>query len=988
MKKRELFCLLLIIIFVFLAGFVISAPTHDHEGGIWVYNFSDDDGISSNSSVDVNTITEKLTLTNSSGGFDAPYNISGYAITTTIMPMSVAAWLNLTFDADVPTNTSVRIQVLDSDDCVFSDTLISGNSEGIASSPINLTPIRVDTIASYDSNAKAARLRILFNLTTNDTSVTPSVSNLNISWIVRRGDLNASTLANTSWPITSLHNSRKGRTNTSYHSTPLYPAVRWVRDAELTYGGHFSRWFNNTIFKKKFYGIIYNSSMGIVEWLDSKMLAIDRTNGSVLYSYEGHITPTVTEHTLSQDGTMYVVDSISDMLIAYDVSDFSVKWTYQFNWGYSTHQVLIDDNGMIYVLASCYDVDLYVFNPDGTVNWTLEIDPTDEKVIAYKFVLINNETLYFGTTIANETPYVPLNEGQLYAINLTNQSIQWNYSTGDISRPILGDDGVIYTASQESLSTYPAYEKHICAIYPNGSLKWERSQGVTSELWFPSYGWGSLREDGTFLTFIDKTNGGTYANQTIIEALNSSNGSLLWTNNMNSSLHKSIYEFTDDLGGFYITNSIEDNGSDYNTLNYYNSEGEIKWKLLQPPLFDTIYNIYGEFQGLMQDEDGKVYGEYISYDSNTSSWAVDFSLYPWTLSASIDADTYNPSNTITFTANTSMQEENPLSNHSNKMQVLMDNDDKVILSYNNTKSDGDTVWTGTYTLPESTLFGEHSFTLEASGAGIQTDITTDFDSPANLTNNTGINTTGIFNIIYQNTHSCSSADQCSGGYCVHGYCRSSSTYCGDGYCDSGEACSSCSSDCGECGKSTKQTKSIHAWTSITPDKVTTMIINHKDIGITKINFKVKNKVSNIQIKVEYIKNNPVKKKCTGKVYQHIQINKEGIEDINIENITINFKVNKTWVYNKNFSSDNIYLNRYFEDDWEKLSTNFTEEDNDYYFYEAETSGFSFFAISGHQYIEDDLEEDSETLIPDTQYWIIVVVVILLIIFFSIANKQK
>lgn len=46
--------------------------------------------------------------------------------------------------------------------------------------------------------------------------------------------------------------------------------------------------------------------------------------------------------------------------------------------------------------------------------------------------------------------------------------------------------------------------------------------------------------------------------------------------------------------------------------------------------------------------------------------------------------------------------------------------------------------------------------------------------------------------------SCSANNQCSGGYCVHGICRSTSTYCGDAYCDSGESCSSCSSDCGTC----------------------------------------------------------------------------------------------------------------------------------------------------------------------------------------------
>lgn len=45
---------------------------------------------------------------------------------------------------------------------------------------------------------------------------------------------------------------------------------------------------------------------------------------------------------------------------------------------------------------------------------------------------------------------------------------------------------------------------------------------------------------------------------------------------------------------------------------------------------------------------------------------------------------------------------------------------------------------------------------------------------------------------------CVYVPECQGGYCVNGFCSSSSTYCGDGYCDSGETCSSCSSDCGTC----------------------------------------------------------------------------------------------------------------------------------------------------------------------------------------------
>ena len=50
--------------------------------------------------------------------------------------------------------------------------------------------------------------------------------------------------------------------------------------------------------------------------------------------------------------------------------------------------------------------------------------------------------------------------------------------------------------------------------------------------------------------------------------------------------------------------------------------------------------------------------------------------------------------------------------------------------------------------------------------------------------------------------SCSYAESCLGGYCVHNICRSTSTYCGDDYCDTGETCSSCSGDCGTCTEET------------------------------------------------------------------------------------------------------------------------------------------------------------------------------------------
>ncbi len=42
---------------------------------------------------------------------------------------------------------------------------------------------------------------------------------------------------------------------------------------------------------------------------------------------------------------------------------------------------------------------------------------------------------------------------------------------------------------------------------------------------------------------------------------------------------------------------------------------------------------------------------------------------------------------------------------------------------------------------------------------------------------------------------CSVNEECEGGYCIHGICRSTSTYCRDGYCDLGENEQTCPEDC-------------------------------------------------------------------------------------------------------------------------------------------------------------------------------------------------
>ncbi|MEL7663655.1 MAG: PGF-pre-PGF domain-containing protein [Methanosarcina mazei] len=67
---------------------------------------------------------------------------------------------------------------------------------------------------------------------------------------------------------------------------------------------------------------------------------------------------------------------------------------------------------------------------------------------------------------------------------------------------------------------------------------------------------------------------------------------------------------------------------------------------------------------------------------------------------------------------------------------------------------------------------------------------------------------------------------------------------------------------------------------------------------------------------------------------------------NIENPVICFKVEKSWIRDKNIDPDSIVLNRYSDKKWSKLEAKLSEEDDKFLYFIAHVPGFSFFVITG------------------------------------------
>ncbi len=121
-------------------------------------------------------------------------------------------------------------------------------------------------------------------------------------------------------------------------------------------------------------------------------------------------------------------------------------------------------------------------------------------------------------------------------------------------------------------------------------------------------------------------------------------------------------------------------------------------------------------------------------------------------------------------------------------------------------------------------------------------------------------------------------------------------------------------------------------------------------GITKIEVTVKNRVTNAKIRVDTgsLPSGASKPSTKGSVYKYIEITKIDMTDDDIEKAVIQFKVKKSWLTNKGYGKDAVTLHRYNNKKWENLETTRTGFGAEYYYYSAESSGFSTFAITAEK----------------------------------------
>lgn len=142
----------------------------------WSDSFDDETKISEKNQVSASSTLSALLLDEQIG----QYFPSGWAVSVANTPVSLAEWSRLTFNADAPPGTDLKIQLLYSTSSTWelipdSDLTISGvkNSDGFPFSPIDLTGL---------NPVKYHSLKIKANFSTSDLAQTPKLYDWEIAW--------------------------------------------------------------------------------------------------------------------------------------------------------------------------------------------------------------------------------------------------------------------------------------------------------------------------------------------------------------------------------------------------------------------------------------------------------------------------------------------------------------------------------------------------------------------------------------------------------------------------------------------------------------------------------------------------------------------------------------------------------------------------------------------------------------------------------------
>jgi len=137
------------------------------------------------------------------------------------------------------------------------------------------------------------------------------------------------------------------------------------------------------------------------------------------------------------------------------------------------------------------------------------------------------------------------------------------------------------------------------------------------------------------------------------------------------------------------------------------------------------------------------------------------------------------------------------------------------------------------------------------------------------------------------------------------------------------------------------------WTSLNAGDKASVPVTNGAIGVTEVSFGVKELAYGAWVQVKKQDSFPSNVASPeGKQYRKLQITTSStLKDGIIDDINIDFKVEKKWLIDNGFANNQIDLFRNVDGKWVALNARVTSTSGDYVLYSAETPGFSYFVIA-------------------------------------------
>ncbi|MEK6949559.1 MAG: PGF-pre-PGF domain-containing protein, partial [Nanoarchaeota archaeon] len=218
---------------------------------------------------------------------------------------------------------------------------------------------------------------------------------------------------------------------------------------------------------------------------------------------------------------------------------------------------------------------------------------------------------------------------------------------------------------------------------------------------------------------------------------------------------------------------------------------------------------------------------------------------------------------------------------------------------------------------------------------------------------------------------------------------------------------------GAAAVSTVTDSKAQVWQSIPSGSSVTLEVDKSAIAVTSVAVNdIKSDLSGVELEVAALSENPVTTEAATKVYQYFRISKKNIADADAGSFKVDFRVTKAWLTENGLASGDVALYRFVSSEWNELATKVSGTDDTYVNYEADTPGFSSFAIGTKSGVkveeeapagEEAAEEEKEAAPPEAVKvpepvkapgkapvaWIIAAIVIILGIALIVAyQKQK